>query len=468
MNLLTRTTNAFSEAWKALTISFTGVSGREIAVRGGNGYGYTGTDINWDTITGEFWQNASAWACYRTIALNYTQAPPLLQKRVGDQWETVPDNLITNLLQMPYAPFINGSSFAWAYLGSLLGNGNAYLGIEENMSGQIARLKWLPHTAVEAMRDPGSKNLIDWYKYTPSGESPLKMRTDDLIHLRYGINLADPRYGLSGYAALKQQQYTLQQAVNYNANILRNNGTPFALATPKEQSSTFDPQSFLDLAKPKVSGDKVGQWMSWNEPIDLTFPNVTPETMALDTMQDRPESDISAVFGVPPQVAGLHVGRLSKTYANVKEARESFWEETVIPLLLLVYGQIGERLLPRFGYDTKEYRLYPDITEIRPLQPDKDALHTRTREDFKSGMISLATALTETGRKPEAGDEAIYFTGERGQMMPKAAADPQGTQTDPQAQKSVPDFLRDYMTETSARAEAYKAVFGNDEPDNAE
>jgi HK97 family phage portal protein len=451
MNLFERTKAAI----KNLQISFTGTTGREINLRDGFGAS-AGTRINWSAITADFTQNAAAYACYRTIALNYTQAPiQLQQKNAEGEWEKVSDDPVTALINKPYAPFWDGGALAWAYLGSLLASGNGYLGIEEGAGGLPERLKWLPHGSVTAERNSGSMELIDFYRYTPEGRSPQRVEIADIIHLRYGVNLSDPRYGLSGYAALKQQQYTLQQATNYNANILRNGGVPFAFAAPKNPSTTFSPSEFVDKAKTKVSGDKVGEWLAWNEPIDLTFPNATPENMALDIMQDRPESDIAAVFGVPPQVAGLHVGRLSKTYANVKEARESFWEETVIPLLLMVTCQMAAVLLPRFGYDTKQYRLYPDITQIRPLQPDKDATEKRSRETYQIGAISLATFLTETGRKPEPGDETIYYTGSRGQMMSPVSAEEEPDKVEAEEEESAPKFLRQYLSESKAYQELY-------------
>jgi HK97 family phage portal protein len=450
MNLYERTKAAATASVKALEIFFTGSSGREINLR--DGYGASaGTRINWSSLTADFWQNAAAYSCYRTIALNYTQAPVQLQQQNGEgEWETVSDDPVTALLNKPYAPFWDGSALAWAYLGSLLASGNGYLGIEEGGSGLPERLKWLPHQSVTAERNSGSMELIDWYKYTPEGKSPQRVEIEDIIHLRFGVNLSDPRYGLSGYAALKQQQYTLQQATNYNANILRNGGVPFALAAPKNPSTTFDPADFVDKAKTKVSGDKVGEWIAWNEPIDLTFPNATPENMALDIMQDRPEADIAAVFGVPPQVAGLHVGRLSKTYANVKEARESFWEETIIPLLLMVYCQIAAALLPRFGYDTTQYRLYPDLSNIRPLQEDKDKASARVREDYKVGLIDKATALRETGRKPLPEDEGVYF-------MDTIAPKPGEEEPEDVDEADAPKFLRQYLSESKAYQEIYGA-----------
>lgn len=486
MNLFERTKARTAQGLKALGIFFTGTTGRETTVRQGvtDAFGLAGTRINWSAITGRLQENAAAYSCYRTIALNYMQAPPRLQQRDGDTWEVVDADPVTQLLRAPYPPFMDGAALAWAYLGSLLETGNAYIGIEVNEAGLPARLKWLPPDSVTAERNPDSLNLLDYYRYAPAGKNVQRIEIEDIIHLRFGVNPNDPRYGLSGYAALTQQQYTLQQATNYNANILRNGGVPFAFACPKDASSTFSPQEFVDKAKGKVSGDKVGEWLAWNEPITLTFPNVTPESMSLDTMQDRPESDIAAVLGTPAQVAGLHVGRLSKTYANVKEARESFWEETIIPLLLLVYSQIGAALLPRFGYDTDNYRLYPDITDIRPLQPDKDALHKRIWGDYDRGIISLAVALTELGYATETGDENIYAHGERGKgggLSPNAEPDSarrsgvQGGGSAPTLSgrqgggeesltgtqsKSLPHFLRDYTVEASARKDAYMELFG--------
>lgn len=413
--------NRFRTALKSFGIAFSGVAGRERAL---TRFGTAGSTVPWDRLAGEFWDCAASYACYRAIALNYTQARPCLQKRIDGGWETLEDHPVVHLLDKPYLPYMDGSTLAWAYLGSLLACGNAYIGIESNAAGLPVRLQWLPHDRVSAEREPGSNNLIDYYAYRPDGTTVVRIPVEEIIHLRIGVNLQDARYGVSGWNALVRQQYTLHQALNFNANVLRNAGVPFALACPSSDQVTMDVQGFVEMAKAKLSGDKVGEWMACDIPVSLTFPDVTPENMALDTMQDRPESDISAVFGVPPQVAGLHVGRLSRTYANVREARESFWEETIIPLLNLVYAQMGMRLLPRYGLSLDKYRIAPDISQIRPLQPDRDALHARVREDYRAGLISLAEALLETGRTPLPGDENVYAGGARGMAQQSAGGRP--------------------------------------------
>ncbi|MDW8208812.1 MAG: phage portal protein [Chloroherpetonaceae bacterium] len=398
-------------AVKSFGIAFAGVAGRERPL---TRFGTVGSNVPWERLAGEFWDCAASYACYRAIALNYTQARPCLQRRMDGGWESIDRHPVVELLEKPYLPYMDGSTLAWAYLGSLLACGNAYIGIESNASGLPVRLRWLPHDLITPHREPGSDQLIDYYVYRPDGTTQVRIAVEDMIHLRIGVDLNDARYGVSGWRSLVRQQYTLHQALNFNANVLRNAGVPFALACPSSDQVTMDVQGFVEMAKSKLSGDKVGEWMACDIPVTLTFPDVTPENMALDTMQDRPESDISAVFGVPPQVAGLHVGRLSRTYANVREARESFWEETIIPLLNLVYSQMGMRLLPRYGLDLDTYRIAPDISTIRPLQPDRDALHARVREDYRAGLISLAEALIETGRVPQPGDENIYSGGVRG------------------------------------------------------
>jgi hypothetical protein len=208
---------------------------------------------------------------------------------------------------------------------------------------------------------------------------------------------------------VRRQQYALNQGANYTANLLRNFGTAGTLITPTEANTTFDPQEIVDRWNAKTQGDRAGSVMAIDIPVAVHYPKATPQDLALETILDRAEADICAVLGVPAQVTGLHSGRLSKTYANLREAREVAWEETILPLLNLIAGGVGQHLLPEFATDWERQRLTFDVSDVRPLQPDSDALHVRAREDWRANLIDRATWKRMVGMKPEPEDAGVYY-----------------------------------------------------------
>jgi phage portal protein BeeE len=388
-----------------------GDPGNKYSSWGGRGLGLVGTAIDWDRVTGDLLQNSIAVACYKWIWQNFNQAQLQVQKRLptGDS-EVVENHALVALLSSPNA-YQDWQTINAALLHDLLCDGNGYL-VVNNRAGSIAKgLVWISANRMRPESDDktGMVPLTHWRLTLPNGGYQ-NLPVEDVIHFRMGVDPFEPRLGFAPYKSLKRQQYTLDQAANYGANIMRNMGVVGGIATPKTETLTFDPETFVERWNAKTRGDSVGEILALDVPVDVQFPKNNPQTMALDTIQDRPESDICAVLGVPPQVVGAHVGRLSKTYANMKEAREIAWEETLIPLLNLIAGTLSRYLLPQVvGSEALSQFVTFNISAIRPLQPDLDALHARARADWQANLIDRATWKRAVGQVALPEDKGVYY-----------------------------------------------------------
>ncbi len=99
---------------------------------------------------------------------------------------------------------------------------------------------------------------------------------------------------------------------------------------------------------------------------------------------------------------------------------------TCIPLLLLIASAFGRQLLPQVQrieedltapvYAPQQFAIEFDISEIRPLQPDKDALHKRVASDFQAKIIDRYEARMETGREARPEDKDVWFVQNRWQL----------------------------------------------------
>lgn len=376
---------------------------------GGRGMSIAGTSVDWSRITGDMLQNATALSCYLWIWQNFNQARLMVQqKKAEGAGEEIENHPLTALLEAPN-PYWAWQTLNAAVLHDLLEHGNAFLVIGRR--GVIPdSLVWVSQSRMSP--DKSNKNLpvpMDrWKVRTPMGGYDY-LPLEDVVHFRMGVDPEEPRLGFSPFRALKRQQYSLDQAANYGANTLRNMGSLGGIATPELENQTFDPEDFVQKYNAKTRGDAVGSMMALDVPVKLQYPKNTPQDMALDTIQDRPEADICAVMGVPPQVVGAHVGRHSKTYANMKEAREIAWEETMIPVLNLISDTLTRFLLPQMmGSAAKGQKVAFDIKDIRPLQPDLDKLHDRARADWLAGLIDRAEWKLATGQTPLPEDKGVY------------------------------------------------------------
>ncbi len=370
-----------------------------------------GTAVNWDGITGDLFQNPAAASCYKWIWQNYCQATPQVkQYNSKGEEEIFTEHPLLELLQAP-SPTYDYSRLMGIVIHDVLVDGNAYLGInrESVLPSELIRIdpnRIKPHKSSDAITVP----FDQWEYRDPKGQLRYVL-VSEVVHIAMGVDPNDQRLGFAPYKALKRAQYTLDQASNYSASIMRNMGVTGGIISPKEPHTTFEPEEIVKVWNSKTRGDRVGEVMALDMPIDIQFPQNNPQKMALDTIQDRPESDICAVFGVPAQVVGLHSGRLSKTYANMKEAREIAWEETIIPLLGLIGLAITKQLLSQFvgrGAGVRQELCF-DIRQIRPLQPDLDALHARTRADWQANLITRADWKRATGSEPLPEDEGVYY-----------------------------------------------------------
>jgi HK97 family phage portal protein len=377
-----------------------------------------GSAINWDLVTGGISDNPIAATCLNIICDNYVQARIRIERKQDgeDKYEPDPSHPLLPILKKPN-PF-----YSWAYLTkgiltSMHGQGDAYIGIERNGDGTPSELYWLPY-GVKPYRAKGSKRLIDgWlYKSGDKNSKEVQVPLEDIIHIPMGADPARPGMGLSGWQALKQDQYILQQGGNFTANVMRNNGTAGAIITPKsvknadgiELQPEVDPQQVTDTYRSMTSGDKVGGAMFFGFPADIMFPKNSPQDLALDTILDRPEANICAVFRVSILLVGAHGGRHAKTYANMTEARQSLWEECLLPLEQIIAAELTTQLLPQMGGDAETERVAYDTSGIRALQPDLDKLHDRVRKDWAENGIDLHTFMVETKRVAEDWMIGIY------------------------------------------------------------
>jgi hypothetical protein len=370
------------------------------------GVAIPGTHINWDNITGEIISCPACQACLNWKARNRPQSPPMIEQYIDGDWQlpTKPHPFKAKLNRPN--PFYDGDTLLNMTSFSLDTNGNAYIAVEYTNGGEIANLYWWPHNWVTI--PPEYDEIVQSYILRNVLGKHMEVPAENVWHLKWGLDPEDWRFGMSPIAAVKRDIYSLQQSVNYRANIYRRMGFAGVIITPESANDVPNPETMKKLWNDRTRGDNAGSTVVLDFPAKVNFPGVTPQTMALETVEDRPEANICAVWGLSPGLVGLHAGRLAKTYANRKEEREAGWEECIMPENLLLSRQIGHNAFPHYitGERTpdavsaymEQYRLAFDYTDVRPLQPDKDKEHQRAREDWKANLINLAEWCQVVGR----------------------------------------------------------------------
>lgn len=114
--------------------------------------------------------------------------------------------------------------------------------------------------------------------------------------------------------------------------------------------------------------------------ISLSF-----EQMGIEALDSRDETRICMALDIPPILVGASVGLERATYSNYEQARESWWQDSILPDLV----HEADALLPlarEFGGDVE---LRWDTAEVVALQEDEAKVHEMARADLTAGGITV-------------------------------------------------------------------------------
>jgi hypothetical protein len=119
--------------------------------------------------------------------------------------------------------------------------------------------------------------------------------------------------------------------------------------------------------------------------------------MAFEALHAIPEVRIAAAMRVPPIIAGLSRGLARSTFANFREARLAFTQDTLVPLWRICAGEVTANLLvPDFG-NAAECRY--DTRRVSALQEDTNNLWTRVINGWDSDLLMRNEARRALGYK---------------------------------------------------------------------
>jgi len=128
--------------------------------------------------------------------------------------------------------------------------------------------------------------------------------------------------------------------------------------------------------------------------------------MGFETLDARNETRILGPFGVPPILIGAKSGLDRATYANYKEAREAFWEDTADPELKLFEAEYDYFLRGADGSFVRH-----DRSQVPAFRADISALTDAAKKLWDMG-VPATTAFKTVGLSVAQfeGDDRSYVT----------------------------------------------------------
>ena len=392
-------------------------------------HGPGAAEVYREAYGGGYALNSAVYACIQAIQRTYTEAPVRAYRATPDlQMEPIQPHPATDLLQRPN-PNITGNML-WAYTQYCKAvYGNAYWRKVRGAGGAVVELWPLSPSLCWPVRRRNSPNFIDFYAYQfgPGDSGREEVPVEDIVHFRWGLDDRDHKLGLSPLRLLIREADTDAQATAFGDRLVRNNAVAGMVVSYPPEAGDPGPeaaQRIKDALNQAFGGENQGSTavvFGGAKPEQFGF---SPSDLDLTALHRIPEERISAVLGVPAIIAGLGAGLDRATYANFKEAREMFIEGTIIPAYADDDAVLTEQYLPEFTRDPG-IALAHDISDMRALQPDMDAMYTRLTLAVGGPWLSPNEARSEAGF-PDAPDEGMTEVGGSRQAAPATDGDDDG------------------------------------------
>jgi len=368
-----------------------------------------GSNYNWRNQAGDLMLNSIVAIGMDWYIRNWSQGVPVVRRPMADgQVENVSDHPVIQLLSQP-TPNVP-PSLVWSWIipdYQLLGN--AYFR-KVRVSGRVVGLQYL---AADMVRPVGNKvNPLLYYQYTVDGTS-YNVALEDMIHIRYGRDPQDSRFGRSPVTSVLREIATDNVAASAAFGMVRHGGMPSMMVGPDykggvEDLSEDDARQTKAKLQQDFTGDSAGSVLVMTGPFKVEKVSHKPSEMAFDEIRRKPEERVCAAIGLNPLVLQLGSGLERATYSNLEQATRSAWTDGMIPLMRQMAEALTIALLPDYEETQPGDYLEFDVTNVPALQADLNEDAERAERLYKAGIVDLATAKRVAGVAPSDDDEGYY------------------------------------------------------------
>lgn len=259
------------------------------------------------------------------------------------------DHPVLDLLKRPN-PRMSGYEWWHTRISYLLLSGNIFDEAVE-AQGRIIELWPLRPDRVEIL--PSRTGLPRGYRYRV-GQQTVEFPSDPITgqSLINHTRLFHPLDDLYGMSAVEAAAYGIDQhneGVNWVQSLLQNAARPSgALVAGSDNPLSDDEYKRLkaDIEEQYSGSNNAGRPMLLEGGLDWKPMGLSPLDMEILKAREMAARDISLAFGVPPLLLNIPG---DNTYANYREARLGFYEDTVIPLVNSQMASINHFLEPSLG-----------------------------------------------------------------------------------------------------------------------
>lgn len=385
-------------------------------------FGHRDSDkIDYRAELGNLDNSSLVMAVVNWTGINLAEALPVVTKPDGKGVSQIElQHAASDLIRRPnpfhiWADYCLAGAFSWWM-------GNWYMQKVRDPAGDVIELWYLPHFLVEPRWPNDGKTpvvplneadnaFLSHYQYSVPGRKPVLIKKADMVHIKRGVNLDNPRKGAGVWDAVLEELYGDGAVARFSATIMRNMGMVRYFLSPKDKDANLNETQRAAMQEQFIlasSGGNANKPMVGSGAMDLTKLSFSPQELDLKELRKVPESRIAGVTGIPAIVLQYPIGLEHGHYgAAYEQARQQGYENVIIPIQNHISEDLTWQVLPELD-KTKGARLTFDITKVRVLQEDRDLLYKRESDALRAGGITINQFLTSVG-KDTIPDGEIYL-----------------------------------------------------------
>lgn len=354
--------------------------------------------------------NSAVFACLMQLALGSIEPPLRVYKEIElNKREVILDHPVVGLLNVPNT-FHTLRELRFWKTWMLHCDGNAYflkMRRGNELTGEPAEIWPISPSLIEPYTAKDSSNYIDGYRRQ---HAPGKFKiepVENIIHFRNGIDDRDHRKGLAPIKRLVRQIASDEAATRWTDRMLAIGGAASMMVTiPKDTNLTLEQAEALRIRiEERFTADNVGSVGLLAGGATAERYGFSPSEMDLSAMHAMPETRVCAVIGVHPAIALLGIGLVqTANFASLKEVYTAFTERKLAPMWVSDEETLNRSLMPDFD-DDPTVQIMHDLSGVRALQEDVNALWARVTVAYDKGILNLDQTLTLLGQETVGGPD---------------------------------------------------------------
>jgi len=283
-------------------------------------------------------QNVIVYRCIGEIAKSVSSVEWSLFRHLPDgKKEQVHDPTLTKVLKRPN-PNQGWSDFMFNAVAFLVLDGVTYIAKNSPETGENKNIPFEMQVQFPTQIKPVLKDnkILTGYELKVQGTviyhwpiDPIT-RESDLLRMK-SFHPLDSLYGASATEAAAREIDTSNEAINWHKALLENQGRPGMLLMYKDALGDAEFERVKKQLQAKHSGaHNVGKSLILENDATAKPYNFSPTELDFIEGSREKARNIAMAYSVPSQIIGI---KGESTFANYKQAREAFWEDTVISYL---------------------------------------------------------------------------------------------------------------------------------------